>query len=97
MLHLDMIKNWQHKGLKLFYETGSTAKIKASHADKIHDILQVLDVITLPEQINLPGLGFHKLSGDKQNYYSVKVNANWRIIFGFDGQDVILVDYVDYH
>jgi proteic killer suppression protein len=28
---------------------------------------------------------------------SVKVNGNWRIIFGFEGKDAILVDYLDYH
>lgn len=42
MLHLTMIKSWQPKGLKLFYTTGSTAKIQAHHTDKIHDILQAL-------------------------------------------------------
>ncbi len=41
-----MIKSWRHKGLELFYETGSTAKINANHANKLHDILQVLDVAT---------------------------------------------------
>jgi toxin HigB-1 len=54
-----MIKSWQHKGLKLFYETGNTSKIQAKHADKLHDILQILDVITNPEQLRLPGLEFH--------------------------------------
>ncbi len=56
-----MIKTWQHKGLKLFYDTGSTAKIQSKHADRIHDILQALDVIKLPEQMNFPGLGFHNM------------------------------------
>jgi len=37
-----MIKSWRHKGLKLFYDTGSTAKIQRKHADKLHDILQQL-------------------------------------------------------
>jgi toxin HigB-1 len=92
-----MIKSWRHKGLKLFYETGTRAKIHVNHADKLHDILQVLDVVTFPEQMNLPGLGFYKLSGNLKDWYSVKVNGNWRIIFKFDGQNVILVDYQDYH
>ena len=92
-----MIKTWKHKGLKLFYDTGSTAKIQKKHADRIHDILQALDVITAPEQMNFPGLGFHKLRGQLKVHYSVKVSGNWRIIFGFDGQDVILVNYLDYH
>jgi proteic killer suppression protein len=92
-----MIKSWQHKGLKLFYETGSTAKINSQHADKLHDILQVLDVATTANELNLPGFKLHKLSGDLKNFYSVKVNTNWRLIFKFEDHDVILVDYVDYH
>ena len=92
-----MIKSWQHKGLKLFYTTGNVAKIQASKTKKIHDILQALDAATAPEQMSLPGLAFHKLSGSLKEFYSVKVNGNWRIIFKFDGRDAILVDYKDYH
>jgi len=92
-----MIKSWRHKGLKLFYDSGSTAKIQAKHADRIHDILQTLDVITAPEQMNFPGLKLHKLKGDLKGHYAVKVSGNWRIIFGFEGTHAILVDYLDYH
>jgi len=92
-----MIKSWRHKGLKLFYDTGSTAKIQRKHADKLHDILQALDFATAPQQMNLPGLEFHALQGNLKGFYSVKVNANWRVIFAFEGKDAILIDYVDYH
>jgi proteic killer suppression protein len=83
--------------LRLFYETGSTSKIQAKQADKIPDILQALDVVTAPEQMRLPGLDLHKLSGKLKDFYFVKVNGNWRIIFSFDGKDVVLVNYIDYH
>jgi proteic killer suppression protein len=83
--------------LKRFYETGSTRAIQRKHANKLHDILQVLDFATAPEQVNLPGLAFHSLTGNLKGYYAVKVNANWRVIFAFEGNDVILVDYIDYH
>jgi proteic killer suppression protein len=92
-----MIKSWQHKGLKLFYETGSTTKINAQHAEKLHDILQVLDAATVPEEMNLPGLKFHKLQGNLKGFYAVTVRANWRVLFRFEGQDAVLVDYQDYH
>ena len=92
-----MIKSWRHKGLRQFYETGSKAKIQAHHADKLHDILQALDSATTPEQMDFPGLGLHKLSGEYKSFYSVKVNGNWRVIFSFEGKDAILVDYLDYH
>lgn len=56
-----------------------------------------LDVIFKPEDMNLPGFDFHKLSGLMKNCYSVSVNKNWRIIFKFDGIDAYDVDYIDYH
>lgn len=92
-----MIKSWQHKGLKLFYDTGNTTKIQRKHASKIHDILQALDCATSPEQMRLPGLALHKLSGDLKDFYAVKVSGNWRIIFAFEGENAVLVNYVDHH
>ena len=80
-----------------FYDTGSKAKIQSKHADKLHDILQALDFVTAPEQMNFPGLGFHKLTGNLKGFYAVKVSGNWRVTFGFDRKDAILIDYIDYH
>jgi len=59
--------------------------------------LQALDVATAPKQMDFPGLGFHKLKGDLKRFYSVKISGNWRIIFGFEGTDAILINYLDYH
>ena len=92
-----MIKSWQHKGLKLFYETGNTSKIQRKHKNKIHNILQALDFATEPEQMRFPGLGWHKLTGKLQGFYAVSVSENWRIAFSFEDKDAILVNYIDYH
>ncbi len=92
-----MIKSWNHKGLKRFYLFGDKSGIIAIHAKRLQVILQLLDAADSPEKLNFPGFGFHKLKGDLKNYYSVTVKTNWRIIFQFDNQDAILVDYVDYH
>lgn len=32
-----------------------------------------------------------------QGHWSIWVSGNWRLTFGFEGEDVILVDYQDYH
>jgi toxin HigB-1 len=92
-----MIKSWRHKGLKLFYDTGSIAKIQKKHASKLHDILQLLDFATAPWQMNFPGLDLHPLKGNLAGFFSVKVSGNWIVIFAFEGKDAILVDYLDYH
>jgi toxin HigB-1 len=85
-----MIKSWQHKGLKLFYDTGSTAKIQKKHANKLHSILQALDFATTPEQMSFPGTDFHALKGKLRGFYSVKVDGHWRVTFAFKDKDAIL-------
>jgi proteic killer suppression protein len=39
----------------------------------------------------------HSLTGELRGFHSITVNGNWRMIFRFVGQDVELVDYLDYH
>ena len=47
--------------------------------------------------MNLPGWKLHPLKGALAGHCSVWVSGNWRLTFVFDGADVILVDYRDYH
>lgn len=92
-----MIKSWKHKGLEQFYLTGNTAGIGANYAKRLKMVLQVLDAIEKPQDLSPSVFGFHKLTGDLKGYFSMKVSGNWRVIFKFEGNDTILVDYVDYH
>jgi proteic killer suppression protein len=92
-----MIKHWRHKGLKVFFETGNTAKIQQKHQQILSEILFQLDHATCSQDMNTPGNDFHKLIGNKKGQFSVSVNGNWRVVFAFDGEDAILVDYLDYH
>ena len=94
---LRMIRTWKHKGLKRFYEMGSTSGVQAKHKMRLKIILQRLEAATCAEDLNLPGMRFHKLKGKYKNYYSVTVNGNWRIIYKFEDKHAILVDYLDYH
>jgi toxin HigB-1 len=92
-----MIKTIRHKGLNRFYNTGSLSGIQPHHAKRIQLILTRLDASICPEDMNLPGLGLHKLKGQLKNFYSVTVQANWRVIFRFEGDNAYDIDYVDYH
>lgn len=92
-----MIKSWRHKGLKKFYETGSKAGIQPKHTEILRLLLLQLSSAIRPEDMNTPGNYFHPLQGALNRYYSVKVSGNWRVIFKFEEEDAILVDYVDYH
>ncbi len=94
-----MIKSWKHKGLRKFFDTGSTAGIQPAHKTRLKIILQRLNAAIKADDLNLPGMDFHPLKGREKEYFSVSVsvNGNWRIIYKFEGNDAILVDYLDYH
>ena len=92
-----MIKSFQHKGLRKFFETGSTAGIQAQHATKLQIQLTALDSAKGPEDMNAPGWRLHPLKGSLHGHWTITVNGNWRLTFTFDGEDAILVDYQDYH
>ena len=39
----------------------------------------------------------HKLTGEFKDFWSLKVNKNYRIIFRWDGHNAYDLDYIDYH
>jgi len=92
-----MIKSFRHKGLKVFFETGSTKGINAQHANKLKRQLAVLNQARQTEDMNFPGWNLHPLHGDLKEHWSVKVSGNWRMTFMFENGDPVLVDYQDYH
>ena len=92
-----MIKSFNHKGLKEFFETGSKRGIQLEHAPKLGRMLDRLDASTNAQDMNLPGYHLHQLVDDKRDMWSVTVDGNWRMTFYFEGQDAYLVDYMDYH
>lgn len=92
-----MIISFKHKGLKLFYEKGDASKLQPQHVSKIRLILTRLDAARTPEELNVPGYGLHQLNGDLKNFWSIKVDKNFRIIFKIENENTEDVDYKDYH
>jgi proteic killer suppression protein len=92
-----MIVNFKHKGLEKFFNTGHAAGVHTIHINKLRAVLARLESIETPEDMNLPGLQFHRLKGDRHDSYAISVNKNWRITFKFKNNEVMDVDYEDYH
>lgn len=93
-----MIKSFRHKGLKAFFESGSTAGIQPAHAPRLSRLLNRLNESSEPQGMNLPGWKLHPLKGrDLKGHYAVSVSGNWRMTFKYEGVDAVLVDYQDYH
>jgi len=92
-----MIQSFKHKGLELFFKTGRKSGIQAKHSKRIQLILGRLNAATSPDDMNLPGLYLHQLSGKRSQCWSVRVSGSWRITFRFNESHAEVVDYEDYH
>jgi proteic killer suppression protein len=92
-----MIQSFKHKGLQNFFETGSKKGIQPDHAKKLPLLLGALNVASHPFDMNRDGWGFHAMKHWGPDFYSVKVNGNWRVTFHFTNGNANIVDYLDYH
>ncbi|XKG33233.1 type II toxin-antitoxin system RelE/ParE family toxin [Vreelandella aquamarina] len=83
--------------MKRFYSTGSTSVIQPDHAEKLRMQLAALDTATSVEDMNIPGFRLHPLKGKDRGRWSIRVNGNWRMTFGFKDGNAYVLDYEDYH
>lgn len=92
-----MIRTFRHKGLQAFFASGTTRGIQARHAERLRLQLAALDRACGPNDLAIPGWRLHPLHGRLQGRWALWVDRNWRLIFAFIGQDIELLDYIDYH
>jgi proteic killer suppression protein len=92
-----VIRSFRHRGIERFFREGSKAGIQAAHATRLRLQLARLDAAGGPADMNLPGWRLHPLKGALAGFWAVSVSGNWRLIFAFEGEDAVRVDYVDYH
>lgn len=92
-----MIRKIRHRGLKRLYDHDDASGVNAQHADKLREILLVLDAAGAPNDADLPGYRLHRLKPAKEGRWSIRVSGNWRVTFRFEGHDVTDVKYEDYH
>lgn len=81
----------------MFYQTSAKSGIRPEHAKRLTLLLQLLDAAQEAKHLDLPGFYFHELKGNLKEYYSLRVNGNWRVVFEFKQHHAYQVDYLDYH
>ena len=92
-----MIMSFRHKGLRRYYETGSTRGIQANHAKRLRMQLAALDTAVEIADLDIPGYGLHLLKGNRKGIWAITVNGNWRLTFEFSDGNAYLLNYEDYH
>jgi len=92
-----MIKSFNHKGLEIFFYTGSRKGIRPEHSSRLERLLDRLNAAVDIDDMNFPGSFLHPLKGDREGQYSVRVSGNWRVFFEFRNGDAYIVYFGDYH
>jgi toxin HigB-1 len=92
-----MIRRFRHRGLKRLFEDDDRRGLNAQHVEKIRRVVARLARAIEPTDMDLPGWRLHPLKGALAGFWSITINANWRIVFRFENGDATDVDYVDYH
>lgn len=58
----------------------------------------MLDAATALEDLKVPpGNRLEKLRGKREDQYSIRINDQWRICFGFENSEALNVEITDYH
>ena len=92
-----MIKDFRHKGLRLFFESGDVRGVQAKHINRLRMQLSALDTATEISDMDIPGYRLHPLKGKRKGVWTISVSGNWRLTFEFTDGNVYLLDYEDYH
>ena len=91
------IIHFADRRLRAFHEQGGRRRVPPAMISSIEEILDDLDSVTSPADMNLPRYRLHRLSGDLAGFWSVRVTGDWRIDFRFVGSDVRDVRLIDCH
>lgn len=92
-----MIESVRHKGLRRLYEDADRSKVPAELAERMTEILSILDAAHTVAALDLPSYRLHELKGARRGTWSVTVRANWRITFRFQDGAALDVDFEDDH
>jgi antitoxin HigA-1 len=84
-----MIRSFRHRGLQRYWTRSDSAGLRPDWVPKIERLLDALDLARRPQDLSIPGTGFHALRGNLKGRYAMTVSKNWRLTFAWDGEDAI--------
>ena len=95
-----VVRSVRHRGLRRLIEEDNPRFLRQNLVDRVRKILTAL---ILAEHIDgfiadAPhGWSVHRLSGDRQDEWSVSVSGNWRITFKEEDSYIDRLNLEDYH
>jgi len=96
-----MIVNFKDKATEDVYN-GVNSKESRRIPQNIHSVaarkLDIINAAIKTEDLRMPpGNRLELLKGDLKNYYSIRINDRFRIIFSFEQSNAFNVQIIDYH
>ena len=93
-----MIRNFTDKETEHIWRGERSRKLPPDIQQTARRKLRAINRATAPHQLAIPeGNRLEKLKGDRKEYYSVRINEQWRITFRWAGGDAHDVRIEDYH
>ena len=86
----------KNKGLSELWRNGRSARVSPKLQ---RNAMLIMDYLNRMKSISdcFGFKGFHRLSGDRKDQFTMHVSGNWCIIFEIQGTDVTILDLEDYH
>jgi proteic killer suppression protein len=80
------------------YLADQTKGLPPDAVDKLRKMLAFLqDMTEVSELRALPTWKAHRLGGDRKDTWSLHVTRNWRLTFRVEQDELVEVNYEDYH
>lgn len=92
-----MIRTFADKESELIYNQIKSRKLPPEIQDRALIKLMLIDAAENENDLRSPPSNrLEKLKGDMEDYYSIRINQQWRIVFKFYSGDAYEVKITDY-
>ena len=93
-----IIHTIRHRGVRRLYTRDDRTGFRPDVADKIAKMMAYLEgMASVHELQHVRSWGAHRLAGDRQGTWSLHVTGNWRLTFNVLDDEIVNVDFEDYH
>lgn len=93
-----MIRDFSSKETKKLFNRQFSRRLPHDIQQIARRKLEILDAAEVLEDLRRPPSNhLEKLSGDRKNQYSIRINDQWRIVFTWEDGNAYHVEIVDYH
>ena len=96
-----MIESFGDRVTSDLYHGISSSRVRRLPSQIQTSVIQKLDILNAAQEIDdlrsPPGNRLELLKGKLSGYYSIRINAQWRIIFQWQTSNAKNVKLIDYH